>query len=62
MDDDKKKLGYRPNIEYEEDYYSEGAIKPIKNGINYISFLIKAANNFLFLAKKGKNILNEFKK
>jgi hypothetical protein len=31
MDDDKKKLGYRPNIEYEEDYYSEGAIKPTKN-------------------------------
>ena len=31
MDDNKKKLGYRPNIEYEEDYYSEGAIKPTEN-------------------------------
>ena len=31
MDDNKKKLGYRPNIEYEEDYYSEGAIKPTGN-------------------------------
>ena len=31
MDDDKKKLGYRPNIEYEEDYYSDGAIKPTEN-------------------------------
>ena len=30
--------------------------------INYISFLIKAANNFLFFEKTGKKLLNEFKK
>ena len=28
MDDNKRKLGYEPDIQYEEDYYSSGAIKP----------------------------------
>lgn len=28
MDDNKRKLGYEPDIQYEEDYYSDGAIKP----------------------------------
>ena len=28
MDDNKRKLSYDPNIQYEEDYYSDGAIKP----------------------------------
>lgn len=28
MDDNKKKLSYVPDIQYEEDYYSDGAIKP----------------------------------
>ena len=27
MDDNKRKLGYEPDIQYEEDYYSEGAIR-----------------------------------
>lgn len=28
MDDNKRKLGYEPDIQYEEDYYSDGATKP----------------------------------
>jgi hypothetical protein len=28
MDDNKKKLSYIPDIQYEEDYYSEGAVRP----------------------------------
>lgn len=30
MDDNKKKLSYTPDIQYEEDYYSDGAIRPQK--------------------------------
>lgn len=33
MDDNKRKLGYEPDIQYEEDYYSDGAIK-YKNALD----------------------------